>query len=751
MLQKIDRWVIDHPLWVLLVLSLITAILAYFATKIQFSSDLERMLPPEDQVVKEYVEAAEEFGSQAYILVAIQAEESMFNPETLKKIDLMAQELEKLKSKGIEGIQTPLNVGVIGAMVTRVPEVDEQVRAYRKIITGEPALRKIFVSKDESTALIILKEKLAIVDTTAEIDLIDEVVRTVKKYEDPEKIYISGRPYLTALIQKSMVNDLVTLIPIAFLTLMIILFFSFRSIRGVLLPISVVLVSTTWTVGIMALLGAKLTIISIVMPVVLIAIGDADGIHILTRYHQEVESRPNREAIAKTMTSMNRPIIMTSLTSAAGFLGLTSSYSVIVKDFGIFTSVGILIAMCFSLTFIPAALSLLQAPKTVGRQDSDRRALTSIANVVTGIISKRPITIVVIGIVVLVLFAFGIPLLKLDANPLEGFKKGSMILKNTRFIEDQFGGSLTLRIILDTKKEEGLKDPTILKRVVEFQEFMEAYPEVGFTISIADIVRGVNKSLSGDDPGAYRIPDREEAIAEGLMLYEQLTGSGSLGEFVTQDYRRGQVTAVLKAVSSTELGRTVNQIDDYLVQNFPDLETKIVGAPIYIIRLGETLVSSQVKSLLLSLIVIWIMLILSMRTIIIGTVGILPLLFVSVIELGFMGYTNFKLTVGTAMVASIAIGVGVDFAIHFIERFKIAREKGDTRDDAISDTFLTTGKGITFNTASLSLGFSVLLLSSFKTTMHFGLMVGLTALIAFLATMIIIPAVLRIVLTQSRK
>ncbi len=747
MFPKIYSWIIDRPWQMLAVLVLITGALAYFATGIEFSSDLEKMLPPDDRAVMDYVEAAREFGSQAYILLAIQEEETLFNPRALRKIGLISEECEGLKELGIEEIQTPLNAGVLGSLVSGIPQQPEEIESYRRLIMGEPLLRKVFVSQDETTGLIILKEELDVADTAAEIRLIDGLEKIARKYEGPQAIHLSGRPYMTASIQRSMVRDLRTLVPVALVVLALILLLSFRSPRGVLLPITVVLVSTTWTVGIMALAGAKLTIVSIAMPVVLIAIGDADAIHILTRYNRVAGEKPRREAILATMDAMTRPIILTSLTSAGGFLGLLSSYSAVVKDFGLFTAVGIVMAMVFSLSFLPATLSLLaRTRKAAGAHPPWRTGRAP--RWAAGLTANHPLAVALVGAAVASAFALGIPRLTIDTSPLEAFREGHPVLRNTRFSEEEFGGSLTLRVVIDAAEPDGLLNPALLGKMVELQEVMESLPGVGFAISLADIVKGINRSLRGDLPEVYRIPEAEAQVAEALSLYQRFTGGG-LREWVSSDYRRGQITALLEARSSLELRRTMGAIDSYLSRELPGLEAKLVGAPVYIVRLGETLVTSQVRSLVVSLLAVWIMLILSLRSIVMGTIGIIPLSFASIILFGLMGFGNIKLTISTAMVASISIGLGVDFAIHFIEEFRRRRAAGGGFLDVISGVFSGVGWGITLNAASLGLGFSVLLLSDFLTTMHFGLMVGLTAVSMFLATMLLLPAVLKLAMSRG--
>lgn len=750
-MNKFFHWIVTHPKTVLACVSLITAWLGWASLSLTFSTDLREMLPADDPTVLDFVEVSRHYGSQDFLLIAIHAEETVFNEQTLKKVWELTQALQTLPSAWVEEVHSLFNADIIegtsNALVVRpvtetLPQTAEEIAAFRQTVLGERLLRRLLLSEDERTTLILLEERPEIINSDAAMAMTQAVQRLVAPYQGPETIYLSGGPYIMAQVRTAMVDDLKTLLPLAIAVLLLVLWASFRQLRGMLLPVSVAFLSVIWTLGLMALVGFKLTIVSVVIPVILIAIGDADAIHLLTRYQETLHRVPDkRQALLQALERLNQPILYTSFSSAAGFLGLALAYSVIIREFGVATAVGILFAMGLSLTFLPALLVLLPA-RNAPHLARPVRFLGGWRH--GGHLRRRWL---IGAFLILALSALGISHIEINNNPLDYVRSDLPVVQSAHFVEETFGGSLTLRVSLDTGEVDRWKDPAWLREVQSFQEYVEDLPHTGISSSLVDVLREINVSLHGDDPAFDVIPDDIRAVAQALLLFE-FGGGGGLSSLVKPDYTGGQITVSAESLPLKLLRPLIQKIRDYLATHFPNSSYKITGQPMFGLRLGDTLITSQIVSLLFSLLLVWVMLWVLTRSLRLSLIGMVPLGLAVLVMLGVMGFLSVAIDLGTVMVASVAIGISVDFAIHFITQYQQARRKL-LPEAAIQAALNLTWCALLYNTLSLGLGFLVLLFSKFTANIAFGALIGLTVVVAFIATLRLVPTLL--LLTSKAK
>lgn len=742
-MRKLAQWVMNAPIWVLAVIAVITIALGSAAVTLELSTDLQELLPSDDPIVLDFIEMSKRYGSQDFLLIAVHDEDSIFNPRTLEKIWNLSEAFNNITDEWVEEVRSIFNSEVVegqeNAIIVRpaadtLPQTSAEIDAFQELILGERLLSRLLISEDQRTTLIIIEEQPAIINSDEAIKLTEVVAELVGPFEGPEKIYLSGGPYIMAQVRQAMIQDLKSLVPIATLILLGILFASFRQLRGVLLPVTVALVSVIWTMGLMALVGFKLTIVAVVIPVILLAIADADSIHILTRYQEALHQSPKRrEALMHAMTRLGQPVIYTSISSAVGFLGLTTAYSVIIQEFAIATAVGIIIAMVLSFTLLPALLMLLPARTSKHLSQPGKW----FSNWQLGKAGRYWIW----GAVVLVLVSFmGITQIEINNNPLDYVRDDLPVSRSAQFVENTFGGSLTLRIALDTEKADGWKDFEFLNKIQDLQNYMESLEHTGISTSIVDVVRELYKTTNADDPAFDTIPDTTRKVSDVLLPVE-FGGSLDLRTLTTANYREGQVTTIIRSLPLKHLNPLVNGVRDYLDEHFPGVPYRLSGQPMFGVRVGETLVSSQVTSFMLSLFLVWVMLLILTRSLRLSLISVVPLMFAVTVMFGVMGFFGIALDIGTVMVASVAIGIGIDFAIHFISQYRQARERLEP-EPAIQEALDLTWRALLYNTLSLGLGFLVMLFSQFTANIAFGGLMGVTVIVAFISTLRLVPALL---------
>ena len=377
-MRRFFEAIVDHPYFTIGVILLITLGFLAFLPRLRTDTDFSHYIDKDDPTVMAMERAEDRYGTQALLMVAVENENGIFNRETLEKISTMERAFSELA--GVDEVTGPLSAQVITGTATmltvgpaatgeEVPETSDAMAAYRERVIASNTVRDYIVSSDGKAAVISIKLKLDADDVAAA----KQVVEIVDRYNTaPDHIYITGLPYMNLVLTQSMGKDLKILLPLVILVIILVLYLSFQTLRGVLLPRVVVSISALWTLGLMAIFDVPVTIISFILPVILMAIGIADGIHVLNRYHEETaKGLLKREAILNTMEEMRGAVVMTSLTTMGGFLALLSSYLIPQRQFGLFTAAGVLAAMILSLVLIPALLSVLRVPRKRARGEAD--------------------------------------------------------------------------------------------------------------------------------------------------------------------------------------------------------------------------------------------------------------------------------------------------------------------------------------------------------------------------------------------
>ena len=754
-MKRFIRWftgvVADHPWWTVGLVGLATVgFMAGLATSgLTFESDFKEFLPDDEPAVQALNRAEETYGSQDLFLIAIEAETTIYRPSTLGKFREIEDRIADLK--GVDEVEGPASANVIYGTedsvvveeaMTTVPQTEAEIAEYRERVTSDRNIMGRLIAEDGQAGAISITLDPHTADVPA---LVDAIQGMLDEYRGPEAIYMAGDPVVRVATSESMNRDLGVLIPFVILVIVGVLFVSFRSVRGVALPLAIVILSSLWAVATMAIVGVEMTPFTTIMPVMLIAIGAADGIHILNKYYEEAAKRQEnpdysrREIVVNTMDEMFAPVVMTSLTTAAGFLGLITAFLWPQRMMGVFTAAGILYAMVLSFTLIPALLSRLKVPEVVGNY---RRSPMSMAlGRVADLVGARPVWTLGVAAVVMVVFAVGVTQVTVETSS-DGFLgEEHPAVQAMDVMEAHFGGSRQMSIEIDTGRRDGLKDPAVLTKIVELQTYLQQnVPEVGQVSSIANVVRQLNETLHASDPDYYRVPEDPRLAAQLFILF-----GGDPGKLFLGDYSKGEVLVRLEDVSSKRYQEIVAQVQSYLDGQFEGPQVaraEMVGIIRAFSVLTDKVVSSQITSLTASVMAAGILVAVLMFSVTAGLLGLIPLVFTIVIEFGAMAYAGIPLDMATLMLGSIAVGIGIDYVIHFLSRFRLESQAGYEPTEAFERTMRSAGKGITYNALALVLGFAVLTVSTFQGLVNFGLLIVLTMAVASLSAFTVVPSIL---------
>ncbi len=745
-MNRLFEWIVDHPYISIAIVLLITAGLSALIPRLQTETDFQEFISKDDPVMQAMDRAEERYGRTLGIAVMVENDEGIFNTATLSKIQRMEEAIERLPeveevtspltAQVITGTQTSLSVGA-AAPDGKVPETAEEMAAFRDRALGSRLVRDYIVSSNGKAGAI----SIDLVVGADELAVTREIERIIEENDaPPDRITMYGDAYADAIVAEEMNRDFGILLPLAIVMIIGVLFISFRCLYGVLLPLSVVVLSVLIALGAMVLLGFPVTMISFILPVLLLAIGVADGIHVLNRYHEEAaKGLPKRETIINTMKEMTSPVVMTSLTTAAGFLSLLSSVFIPQKHFGVIAALGVLVAMVLSLVLIPAVLALLKVPRGK-RLDKKSGPLSRVLVGFERLVIRYRRGVLIGAVVISVAMLAGLPLLRVETSNEEFLGKDHPVIAILDSIDRNFSGSAQIMIEIDTNTRDGLKDPELLTKMVELEEFLKTQG-IRKTLSLAGLVRDMNQKFHADDPAYYVIPEKRGLVSQLLLLFT--FQGGDLGNMALGDFSAGTVMGLYKMEGTSEATRLANNVEAYLNTHFGDsAQTNLVGMTMLMSHLMSRLTNSQLLSLVTSMGAVGLIVMLLMGSVVAGLIGLIPLVLTMAVNFGIMAYSGTALDISTLMVSSIAIGIGVDYSIHFLSRFRREYRTHRHAEKSLQTTIQTTGRGITYNALTVALGFVILLFASFKGVRSFGSLIAVTMVVSALSAITVIPAIL---------
>ncbi len=689
---------------------------------------------------------------------------------TIKDIIIALDPLREVMSlSSVENIQNEGGILETGPIMEQVPTDDEGCRLIREKVLANRMLSGEIVSDDE-TATIVFANLSATGNEARTVVLYDKIQEILADLGGPEQYYVSGSPMIMSRDSKYMKDDMGFLIPLVILLIMIILFYVFRNVRGMITPLLVVLISVVWTLGLMAILKVPISILSTALPVVLVAIGCADGIHIITHYYGRLSlGVEKRTAIVDTMEELSSAVIMTSLTSMAGFASNLTSSLTPIREFGLFTAFGIGVAMVFSLSFIPAMMMVLGIPRRLGHgadKDAQETLLTRLLDRMGTAMVRRRAWILVGMIPAFAFVIFMTSQVEVGYGFIRDFRKTSEIRIADDLINEKFPGSISLNVVIDSGTPGGAKDPEFLAKVQELQENLEADPMVGGSTSIVDFLTRMNYVMHDNDPAYRRLPNEEEVVvvepdegtggpptvetvkgsdlvAQYILLYEN-SGGSDIEKVVDFDYQKINVVFQLKSSYSRDITHVEREASDLIAKNFHDgVSGHLTGSGDLIVVISHYIIKSQIISLITSMATVLLMLIISFWSFKGGLFAMMPIFFTIFMNFTLMKLFGVTLDVATAMIASMGVGIGIDYSIHFVSRYRVEYVKGRSVDEALSGTMHDTGKAIVFNGLAVAAGFMVLVLSNFKPIGNVGWLVAATMVVSAGSSLVILPVLIR--------
>ena len=739
-MEKLAYGILKYRWLIIVVVILITGITGYQIKNIKINSDIISSLPDDDPDAALFKKIGEEFGGNDMGIVILETD-NIYKKEVLEHVQAITDTIRDID--GISSITSLTDIidirgddsGIqIGKLVDEynMPETPEDLEKLRNRVLSKDMYNGSIVSEDGTATLIIFT-----LDEDADIQT---VARTVKAKTEqlnlPEKLYYVGSPMLVTYISDLMQADLLRLIPIAFLLIAIVLFFGFRSARGVILPLLTAAIAIIWTIGIMVILGYEMSMITNNMPIILLAVGSAYTIHVLNKINQ-IREKDWRKAIVQALTYIIIPVILAALTTAIGFLSFVfGAYLEMIRVFGIFTALGTLFTCILSLFLAPAVVSVISKVKEKNEQKIRKSYLSDrVLAPLNTLLFRHPKYILTTWGILILISIGGIFLIKRSVDIKEYFKKDNP----TRIAEDimmkKFGGSKPVFVLF----KGDMQSPEVLKTMIKMEKYMKESPDIKTTQSVADLIAEIN-DVMGE---GRKIPDQRDKIEQ---LWFLLDGNDIMSRFVNDDLDEGIILSKFMSPDNKSKKEFARYIQTFIKENSTEnCKIEITGMPFVDVTMDRSLINSQLGSLSIAVIFVIIIVGLILRSFASGVYATIPIIAAIVILFGVMGFTGIPLNIATVLVASVALGIGIDYSIHVISLFNHSKNTHGDVNQAMEDTIMISGKAIVINVISVSAGFLVLLFSEMVPLQYFGLLIALSMIGSSQGALTLLPVILILV------
>jgi predicted RND superfamily exporter protein len=763
----------------------------------------EGLLHPGDPILTMYNEFRDQFGRDDLLVLAIKSD-TIFTIPFLTRLKKLHDRLEA-EVPHLNDITSMVNARdtrgqgdtlLVDDLLLNFPQNDQDLAALKKRVMENPLYRNQLVSEDGTFTTIILESDtysaagMAGDDALAGFDdglsdlsgdaakdkgsepefltdrenteMVAKAKEIARAYDGPDfKIYMAGSPIVTHTVKQLMMKDMKKFLRLATFTIGLCLFIVFRRISGVFLPLLVVALTLTSTLGLMARFGIQFKVPTIILPSFLLAVGVGASVHILSLVYQKLRhGEAKEEALVHALGHSGLAIVMTSLTTAAGLASFAAAKVAPIADLGLFSAVGVLLSLFFTLILLPTLLAIFPLkqkkaqPQNIGNNLFDR-----FLDWVTEITTKRPKLIGVLSLLVVLVFAAGIPKLKFSHNLLAWLPSDFPVRVATEVIDTNLRGSVALEVVLDTGRENGLYDRKILLAMdrlgAELETFKQDSLFVGKVIDVTTILREIHKALNENRQAMYKIPDNPALIPQEFLLFEN-SGSDDLQDFVDSRFSKARVTIKVPWRDALSYVPFIKEIEGRFHSTFDSIS--VDGVPVTVSTTGimslfarilYATMYSAAQSYGIAIVIITLMMILLIGDLRIGLIAMLPNISPILVVMGIMGWFSIPLDMFTMLVASIAIGLAVDDTIHFVYNFrKYYEESGDTRQ-AIGNTLHTAGRAMLTTSIVLSIGFFIFMFASMHNVFNFGMLVGLAIVIALLADFFLAPSLMALALGGS--
>jgi len=755
----------------LVLFSLFTGWMGWLAWHVQFDGSTQRILAQTEEQQEYQARMQEIFGGDHTVFVGLHPTQGdLFQAAVLHKVDRLSGEIESLP--GVSRVTSLTQVSMIRGgddglevrpLIEAIPDDAAALAEIRREALDSRLLRSNLVSGDGRYGTLVVDLDPSPAGLAIRYATLNAIRTIVDHARGPEEVVVAGAPMVGQVFRELMAVDLVRLVPCTVVLVGITLWVLFRRIRAVVLPLLAVTAGMLWTLGLMRLLRVPMSMVTTALPPVLIAVGVAYGIHILAAYWGQLRSGSVERGLSrKTMTRIAWPIALSAFTTMAGFGSIALSEIRTLREFGFFAMAGILFCSIASVTVVPIALRLFPLEAWQERRQARRPwRLDGWLRRIGDFTTRERLGVVVVAVLLLVISVVGILRIEADTDYLGYIAPREPIRQAVEFFNDHLAGANTFTVVFESGSEGRFKEPDAVAFLSGLQQFIESQPGVDTTATLADYVKVMNRALHDDLPSYEVLPATGEEIGQLLLLFSLGEDHGLLNPYVNYDFSTARLTYRGHLTSSRGQVELARRIDTYCRAHLPPgIQARQTGSAYYLAQSSLGIVSSQMRSLGVSALIIGVIMLALFRSLRITVLVLIPNLLPIAMILAMMGWLGITLSTGTAVIASISLGIAVDDTIHLVLHYyhelrsiraQIAANSLDCGDQlacqrqAMRVALQETGRPVFYTSATLIVGFAVLMASSFVPILMLGLLTAATMVFCLFGDLLLLPSILTLV------
>lgn len=760
--NTIARIILRNRLFIILAVVAMTIFLAMQWKNMRFTHTEANLLPDHHPVNLEYNKFVDKFGEEGNLIVIATNDTSVFTPEKFNAWNALAEKIGAYDEvsytisvgnlKELKKFENPKRFELVPLAYSIKTNTLAGVKQYEdKLFNKLPFYEGLVYSKHTNTIQTAVYLKKEIVNSKERkifvMDVLQPILDDFKTQQNLE-IHVSGMPYIRTLNAQNIIDEIQWFVGGALLVTSLIFFFFFRSVRATLISMLTVIIGVMWSFGVLGLLNYEITVLTAIIPPLIIVIGIPNCIFLINKYQQEIKIHGNKaKSLQRVIAKVGNATLMTNVTTASGFATFIITESTLLKEFGIVASINIIAIFILSLLIIPIAYSYLPKPKEKHLKHLGKTWLEGFVNWIERTVKNRRITIYVCAVIALIVSMIGIYTIRVSGSLLEDMPKQAAFFKDIEFFEEEFNGIMPLEILIDTQRDKGVLKLSTLKRMQDLEELIIDVPELSKPISILNLVKYSKQAYYNGNPDYYQLPTSQERN----FIFPYLKGlagnntNEALNSFVDSTGRYARMTILMKDIGTDEMERIEANIWPKINKIFPEerYDISMTGKALVFQKGTNYLVKNLVLSLSLAILLIAIFMAWMFRSFKMIIISLIPNLLPLLITAGMMGFLGIPIKPSTILVFSIAFGISVDDTIHFLAKYRQELKARHWKiRQSVYPALRETTVSMFYTSIVLFFGFSVFMISSFGGTKALGGLVSATLLFAMLSNLLLLPSLL---------
>lgn len=756
---KTARIILRNRILILLLIAAFTVFLGLQWKNMRFSNSPANMLPDDHPVNLEYLSFLKQFGEEGNAVVFAVKDTALYQPKNFNRWNKLSKQLGAFPE--VEFVLSTDNLQelvkdnekqefVLQPLIKKPPSTQTEIDSLtHHLFNNMPFYENLLFNKETRTIRTVMYLDKDIVNTAVRKDFIlKDMINLIEGFEQETglDVRISGMPYIRTMNSQNIIDEIGKFILAALGVTSLLFFFFFRSFRATLISMFIVIIGVMWAFGILGLLQYEITVLTALIPPLIIVIGIPNCIFLINKYQQEVKKHGNQAlSLQRVISKIGNATLMTNVTTASGFATFIVTDSKLLKEFGIVASINIIGIFILSLLIIPIVYSFMPLPKTKHLKHLNKKWIDAFVNWTVRIVKEKRISIYITSITLLVLSIIGIYQIDISGSPIEDMPKKEQFFKDIRFFEQEFDGIMPVEIIVDTKRPKGVLKPATLKRLDRLGGVIEEIPELSKPISVVNLVKYSKQAFYNGIPKYYQLPTSQENTFIMDVARKSSKNGNLLESFVDSTGQTARVTTFMKDVTTERMEEIEARLKENIAKIFPEerYEVYMTGSALLFLKGTKYLVNNLVLSLALAILLIALFMAYLFRSFRMIVISLIPNLLPLLITAGVMGYVGVPIKPSTILVFSIAFGISVDDTIHFLAKYRQELMANQWRIKvSVYAALRETGVSMFYTSIVLFFGFSVFIISNFGGTVALGALVSATLLFAMLANLVLLPSLL---------